>query len=89
MDGTLVRLTGRKSRAMLGYLAATFAPEVGLAAYSAAISIADAGGLRPLAAHVLRSAARIYAATAQPEAARAALTRAEQIAETMRRPLVS
>jgi tetratricopeptide (TPR) repeat protein len=58
---------------------ATLAPEAGLAAYSTAIAIADAGGLRPLVALALRGAARLYAATGQPEAARAALARAEQI----------
>ena len=58
---------------------ATLAPEAGLAAYSTAIAIADAGGLRPLAGLALRGAARLYAATGRPEAARAALARADEI----------
>jgi tetratricopeptide (TPR) repeat protein len=66
---------------------ATFAPEAGLTAYRAAIAIADAGGLRPLAAHAHRGAARLYVVTGQLEAARTALACAEEIAQTMRAPL--
>jgi hypothetical protein len=75
---------------LLGDIAAhhdSFRPEVGLASYRDAMAIAEAGGLRPLAAQCELGAARLYDRAGQAAAARDALARARDLFVALRLPL--
>ena len=65
----------------------TFQHDVGFAAYHEAMAIAEAGGLRPMAAHGQRGLARLLDRAGRHDAARVALARAREMFAALRLPL--